>query len=41
MPSVGISPGPIAFRRMPYSPIIASDFVITSMPALLIADGTT
>ena len=42
MPSVGISPGPTAFRRMPYlAHSTASDLVMTSMPALLIADGTT
>ena len=42
MPSVGISPGPTAFRRMPNrAHSIASDLVITSTPALLIADGTT
>ena len=42
MPSVGISPGPTAFRRTPYfAHSTASDLVITSMPALLMADGTT
>ena len=42
MPSVGISPGPTALRRMPCrAHSIASDLVIASMPALLIADGTT
>ena len=42
MPSVGISPGPTALSRMPYcAHSTASDLVITSMPALLIADGTT
>ncbi|MNT25504.1 hypothetical protein D3C72_1610240 [compost metagenome] len=42
MPSVGISPGPTAFRRMPWrAHSTASDLVMTSMPALLIAEGTT
>jgi hypothetical protein len=42
MPSVGISPGPTAFSRTPKrAHSTASDLVITSMPALLIADGTT
>ena len=42
IPSVGISPGPTALRRMPWrAHSMASDLVIASMPALLIADGTT
>ena len=42
IPSVGISPGPIAFSRTPYfAHSTASERVIAASPALLIAEGTT
>lgn len=42
MPSVGISPGAIAFSRMPCRPhSTASDFVMASTPAFDMAEGTT
>src|SRR3984885_3633202 len=42
MPSVGISPGAMALRRMPWRPhSCASDMVIAWIAALLIAEGTT
>src|SRR5262249_52870278 len=42
MPSVGISPGPTAFRRMPYrAHSVASERVIVSTALFDIADGTT
>lgn len=41
-PSVGMTPGAMAFRRMPCRPhSTASDLVMASMPALDMADGTT
>ncbi|MNV70549.1 hypothetical protein D3C71_1635210 [compost metagenome] len=41
-PSVGITPGAMALKRMPWRPhSIARDLVMASMPALDIADGTT
>src|SRR4029078_6513752 len=42
MPSVGISPGAMVLRRMPYLPHSpASDIVMAWIADLLIADGTT
>ncbi len=42
MPSVGISPGAIVFKRIPYLPhSVASDIVMAWIADLLIADGTT
>ena len=42
MPSVGISPGAMVLRRMPYLPhSTASDMVMAWIADLLIADGTT
>lgn len=41
-PSVGITPGAMAFSRMPWRPhSMASDLVMASMPALDMAEGTT
>ncbi|MNL11907.1 hypothetical protein D3C87_1327610 [compost metagenome] len=41
-PSVGITPGAMAFKRMPCLPhSTASDLVMASMPALDMAEGTT
>ena len=42
IPSVGISPGAMALRRMPWRPhSVASDMVIAWIAALLMAEGVT